>query len=259
MQRPYDSGLTTDKVKIEMDRLHAIGVPELREVLSAVRSASAPVTADEIAATLGIHRNVARSRLERLVEASLLNASFERRTGRSGPGAGRPARTYAPAPELAAIEFPGRRYGDLIGLLIASLPERGRSRRLQDVGISFGEELGASAGLAGTLNLADAVSAACGALGASGFHATLERAEDDEAWVRTATCPMRPLVVANPEAVAVDHGMWAGLIGATLEDVTPLEIECESHDCLNEQDACRSASGFARAESRLLAQSRGPV
>ena len=222
-----------------MDRLQAIGIPELRDALSVVRASGAAMTADEVAAALGIHRNVARSRLERLVESALLDASFERRTGRSGPGAGRPARTYTATPELVAVEFPTRRYGDLVGLLIESLPPRGRSRRLQAVGVSFGEELAASASLAPTRNLPDAVRAACGVLGESGFHATVEEASDDEAWIRTTTCPMRPLVVANPDVVAVDHGMWAGLIGATLQGVSPLEIECGTHDCLNERDACR--------------------
>jgi predicted ArsR family transcriptional regulator len=226
-------------VEIEMDRLHAIGIPELREALRVVRASNRPVTADDLAGTLGIHRNVARSRLERLVEASLLDAAFERRTGRSGPGAGRPARTYSTAPELSEIEFPARRYGTLVGLLLESLPRRGRARRLREVGISFGEELAASAGLPETRNLSDAVRSVCVALGESGFHATVEEAGEDEAWIRTATCPMRPLVVANPDVVAVDHGMWAGLVGATLRGVDSFEIECRTHDCLNERDACR--------------------
>jgi predicted ArsR family transcriptional regulator len=222
-----------------MDRLHAIGIPELREALTFVRASNGPVTADDLAARLGVHRNVARSRLERLVEASLLDAAFERRTGRSGPGAGRPARTYSTTPELSAIEFPPRRYGSLIGLLLESLPRRGRSRRLAEVGVSFGQEFARSVDLPETRNLPDAVRAVCVALGESGFHATVEEAREDEAWIRTATCPMRPLVVANPEVVAVDPGMWAGLVGATLRGIELLEIECSTHDCLNERDACR--------------------
>jgi predicted ArsR family transcriptional regulator len=61
---------------------------------------------------------VARWRLEKLVEAGLLVIGLERRSGRSGPGAGRPAKTYAPVAETAAIEFPRRRYEALLGLLL---------------------------------------------------------------------------------------------------------------------------------------------
>ena len=101
-----------------MDELEAVGDPELREALLFARGSSAPVTADELAAEQGVHRNVARARLERLVEAGLLAPGYERRTGRSGPGAGRPAKTYAVLPSLDDIEFPSRRYGALLGLLI---------------------------------------------------------------------------------------------------------------------------------------------
>src|SRR5438105_914054 len=51
-----------------MDRLEAIGDPELRGALLFARSQARPVTADELAESQAVHRNVARGRLERLVE-----------------------------------------------------------------------------------------------------------------------------------------------------------------------------------------------
>src|SRR5207244_2087624 len=110
-------------------RFDAIGDRELRETLLFARAQAAPVTADEVAAAHRIHRNVARSRLERLAEAGLLIPSFERRTGRTGPGAGRPAKTYRVAPELCAIEFPERRYEQLLGLIVDAPPQRGGGGR----------------------------------------------------------------------------------------------------------------------------------
>ena len=124
-----------------MHRLDAIGDGGLRETLLFARGQELPVTADEVAAAHTIHRNVARGRLERLAEAGLLIPAFERRTGRTGPGAGRPAKTYRVAPELAGIEFPERRYERLIGLVVELLPLRTRSLRLREVGIAFGREL----------------------------------------------------------------------------------------------------------------------
>ena len=82
-----------------MHRLDAIGDRELREILLFARAQPLPVTADEVAAARRIHRNVARGRLERLAEAGFLVRSFERRTGRRGPGAGRPAKTYRVFPD----------------------------------------------------------------------------------------------------------------------------------------------------------------
>src|SRR5437773_8701919 len=130
-----------------MHRLDSIGDRELRETLLFARAQPLPVTADEVASAQRIHRNVARGRLERLVDAGLLIASFERRTGRAGPGAGRPAKTYRVAPELTAMEFPKRRYERLIGLVVDVLPERGRHDRLHEVGIEFGRELAGEARL----------------------------------------------------------------------------------------------------------------
>src|SRR6478752_5103431 len=107
-----------------MDELEAVGDPELRAALLYARRQARPVTADELAAASEVHRNVARSRLERLVEAGLLEPGYERRTGRSGPGAGRPAKTYAVVPEMEAIQFTDRRYERLFARVVEALPDR---------------------------------------------------------------------------------------------------------------------------------------
>src|SRR5947208_17094791 len=105
-----------------MDELEAVGDPELRTTLLYARGEARPVTADDLAAAHDVHRNVARSRLERLVEAGLLAPGYERRSGRTGPGAGRPAKTYAVVPELGASEVPARRYETPVALVVHGLP-----------------------------------------------------------------------------------------------------------------------------------------
>src|SRR4051794_19322123 len=100
-----------------MDALEAVGDPELRAALRFVRSRPRAVSSDELAEAQSLHRNVAKARLDRLAGAGLLVSSFERRSGRSGPGAGRPAKVYSPAPETSGIEFPERNYAELVGLL----------------------------------------------------------------------------------------------------------------------------------------------
>src|ERR671934_1412922 len=98
--------------------LDAVADPDLRAALLFARSQVGPITADDVAVGLRLHRNVARSRLDRLAAAGLLEVTHERRTGRSGPGAGRPAKVYSVAPELDAIQFPDRRYEELVALLV---------------------------------------------------------------------------------------------------------------------------------------------
>ena len=197
-----------------MDRLSAVGDPGLRSALGFVRGAESPVTADELAEHDGIHRNVARSRLERLAGAGLLETSFSR--GRGGPGAGRPAKTYRAAPELATIEFPAHRYEDLVGLLAAGRTD------LHEVGAAFGRRLAQAAGLAKTRSLDDV----CAGLRGLGFQASRE----DDAIV-TPTCPLRPLVAAHPELAALDEGMWSGLVGR--------RASCAVKGCLDPTAPCR--------------------
>lgn len=218
-----------------MDELAAVGDPELREALLFARGQARPVTADELAAEQGIHRNVARSRLERLVEAGLLEPGFERRSGRSGPGAGRPAKTYAVAPQLAPIEFPPRHAEDLLGLLIEGLPPD----RLHAVGVAFGERLARLATVRASSRPQRAFEEVCRAVRSLGYQASVEEADEHGAVIATPTCPLRPLVRSQPDAAEVDRGMWAGLAARALAGATVEHVECETRDCLADHASCR--------------------
>jgi predicted ArsR family transcriptional regulator len=222
-----------------MDALEAVGDPELRSALLWVRAQAQPVTADELAAAEGVHRNVARSRLERLVAAGLLAVSYARRSGRTGPGAGRPAKIYAAAPQLEAIEFPLRRYETLFGLLVDQLPRSGRSARLRATGVEFGGSLARAAGLRPAKSARTGLERMCAALRRLGYQATLVELTRDVAVIATPTCPLRPLVRERPEAALVDRGMWAGLASAALEGVDPSAVSCETRDCFDDHSSCR--------------------
>src|SRR3954470_20933163 len=73
---------------------------------------------DEAAEAAGVPRSVAAFHLDKLVEAGLVDTRFERPPGRSGPGAGRPAKKYRRTDRDGAVSFPDRRY-DLAGTLLA--------------------------------------------------------------------------------------------------------------------------------------------
>jgi predicted ArsR family transcriptional regulator len=218
-----------------MEALDAVGVPELRDALLYIRSRCGPVCAEELAAAQSVHPNVARRRLARLAEAGLLVCRLERRSGRSGPGAGRPARLYSPAPETSAIEFPERHYAELVGLLAASLTEE----RLEDVGAQLAEALVADAPVTEADDLRCGLEHVCATIGRLGFQASVEEAGADRAVIATPTCPLRPLVVSRPETAAIDRGLWAGLVAATTAGVTVTDVACETRDCLDDHASCR--------------------
>jgi predicted ArsR family transcriptional regulator len=223
-----------------MEPLDVIGDPDLRATLLFARGRALPVTADEVAAAIGVHRNVARARLERLTEAGLLVFSFERRTNRTGPGAGRPAKTYRVAPELSALEFPARRYERLIRLIVEGLPERGRRERLRRAGVAFGRELARDARLRPAGSLRSAVGRICAGLGRLGYQADFVEVSDEQMLVTTPTCPLRPLVCEDAALAELDRGMWAGLVAAALEDVEATRIGCDTGaSCRRRETDCR--------------------
>jgi predicted ArsR family transcriptional regulator len=220
------------------DRLSVVADPDLRAALLFARGQSDPFTADDAAEELGVHRNVARARLDRLAAAGFLEVSFERRTGRSGPGAGRPAKVYAVAPEVEGLEFPPRRLARLVGLLIDELPEAGRDRALRRAGEDFGRELADSARLRPAAGAKAGLERMCAALRSLGFQASLRELDDDVAVIDTPTCPLRPLVRDRPEAVEIDRGMWAGLAERAVRDTRAEQVACDTANCFEDHSSC---------------------
>ena len=219
--------------------LDAVADADLRAALLVARRHVGSITADDAAFELRVHRNVARSRLDRLAAAGLLEVTHERRTGRDGPGAGRPAKVYRVAPELEAIEFPPRHVDDLVGALADQLPAEGREVALRRAGEQFGRQLAAAAGLRPVADVARALERVCGAVRSLGYQASLTSVEGDHAVISTPTCPLRPLVARRREAVDIDRGMWAGLVERGLAGAQAERIECETDDCFDEEASCR--------------------
>jgi predicted ArsR family transcriptional regulator len=217
-----------------VDWLEAVGDSELRAALSYVLAQARPVTADDLASYQGTHRNVARTRLERLADAGLVVPDYERRTGRTGPGAGRPAKTYAVTPQLRAIEFPRRRYEKLVGLVVDALPRTSRPRRLRALGLDFADELLRAVRLRPAKTLAAGAERLCAAVRQLGFHATVAQVRDGVAVIETATCPLRPLVRERPGIAEIDRGMWIGLAARALDGFEPARLECDTRSCQGE-------------------------
>lgn len=223
---------------MSLDRLAAAGDPQLRRVLLYARGRRDPFAAHDVAVVLGVHRNVARNRLDRLAAAGFLTVTLERLGGQRGPGAGRPAKVYRVAPELEGVEFPDRRLAELIGLLVGRIPARGRARALREAGEEFGRSLGARSSLKASGDVRTGLERICDALGSLGFQASVQSAEEDKAILESATCPLRPLVVTRPDAAQIDQGMWAGLVERGIRGVSAEGVTCETPRCLSEDASC---------------------
>jgi predicted ArsR family transcriptional regulator len=108
------------------DRLAALAAlddPTRRAVFDLVARATTAVSRDAAAAALGVSRRVAAFHLDRLAEQGLLVVEYRRPPGRSGPGAGRPAKLYRRTEDEVAVAVPERHYDLVGGLLAAAVTE----------------------------------------------------------------------------------------------------------------------------------------
>ncbi|MCO1659913.1 transcriptional regulator [Pseudonocardia sp. S2-4] len=101
-----------------------------------------PVGRDEVAAALGVGRTLAAFHLDKLVDAGLLEASYARRSGRTGPGAGRPAKLYRAAAEERAVSVPPRAYRSAAALLAEAVERSGAEAVLHEVSYEHGRRAG---------------------------------------------------------------------------------------------------------------------
>ncbi|MBM7830659.1 putative ArsR family transcriptional regulator [Agromyces cerinus] len=127
----------------------SIADPQRRALLEFVGRHPEPVGRDEAARALGMARGTAAFHLDRLVEAGWLVTEFQRRNGRTGPGAGRPAKLYTAASGEVSVSVPKRHYDIAAELLSRAVEESDRTGRpirptLERVATDLGRALGSA-------------------------------------------------------------------------------------------------------------------
>ena len=192
------------------------------------------VSRDDVAAALDVPRSVAAFHLDKLVDAGLLEVRFERRTGRGGPGAGRPAKLYRRAAPGVELSLPERRY-DLAGALLAQALEataagapvgEAVARVAHDAGRRAGAEAADDAGR--PRRRADRRAVVVRALERQGYE---PRTTDRE--VALANCPFHDLAESHRSLVCGKNlELLAGLLeGAGATDVLEPRLAPEPGWC----------------------------
>jgi predicted ArsR family transcriptional regulator len=131
----------------DLASLSSLDDPLRRRLYEVVTSQPGPVSRDEAASAAGIGRALAVYHLDKLVESGLLTASYQRPPGRSGPGAGRPAKMYVRSDREFAVTVPPREY-ELAARLLVQAVEADPSDRsrtaLAEAARRLGTELGSA-------------------------------------------------------------------------------------------------------------------
>lgn len=190
----------------------ALDEPNRRRLYDFVAAQTGPVSRDDAAEATGIARATAAFHLDRMVTDGLLNVVYERRSGRSGPGAGRPAKLYRRSPEEIAVSLPDRRY-ELAGNLLADALQESEStgespraildRHARRVGTDLGRR---------TRSDVDGWTAALHALEELGFEP-----RTDDTSIMLANCPFHGLAERHAAMVC---GMNLRLLEGVLEGLS---------------------------------------
>jgi predicted ArsR family transcriptional regulator len=189
----------------------ALAEPTRRRLYDYVVRRPEPVGRDEAAAAVGVPRATTAFHLDRLVADGLLETSYERRSGRTGPGAGRPAKLYRRASCPVAVSLPERHYDLAADLLAAALEDAEPSPEvLARLAAGRGRDLG------GAVRATAGDGPAGGDLAVRGLeeHGFEPRAEDGG--ITLANCPFHTLAQRHPDLVC---GMTVHLLAGLLEGV----------------------------------------
>ena len=199
----------------------ALGDPLRRDLYLYVCAKPYGVSRDEAADALGVPHHKAKFHLDRLEAEGLLTAEFARLTGRSGPGAGRPAKLYRRAPDDITVSLPGREYeiaGQLLAAAVATSERTGGSAidALHEEAARQGREWGQAA--MSESDERSPIQLAEQALAEHGYEP-----RNDEQRVILANCPFHTLAASHTEMVC---GMNLALISALVDEVGPDDLEC---------------------------------
>src|SRR5690242_15478751 len=130
----------------DLASLSSLDDPVRGSLYEFVSGCGRPVSRDEAAAAVGIGRALAVYHLDKLVQAGLLSVTYQRPAGRSGPGAGRPAKLYTRSSREFAVSVPPREYELAARLLVQAVgaDQTGQTRAaLDSAARQLGTELAA--------------------------------------------------------------------------------------------------------------------
>jgi predicted ArsR family transcriptional regulator len=115
--------MTDDGFAQRVSKVGALADPIRRALYHFVARQPGAVSREQAARGVEVPRHTAKFHLDKLVDEGLLTTEFRRLTGRSGPGAGRPAKLYRRTRREISVSLPHRRY-DLASQVLADAVER---------------------------------------------------------------------------------------------------------------------------------------
>lgn len=241
--------------------LTSLGDDLRRRMYLYARGQEHPVSREEVGGAVGVSRKLAAFHLDKLVDQGLLTYDYERPLGRTGPGAGRPAKVYRPSALELEVSIPERRY-DLMGTLLADAIRTGSPGRqaldhavatAREAGLRLGESVRRERrlrppGPERTLAVAEEV------LEAHGFEPYRHGEE-----LRLRNCPFQALSRHAPDLVcAMNHAFVEGFVRGIGNKTVDAALEPKPGQCCVTLRRSRTAPAEVRRSVVSVARERDP-
>jgi predicted ArsR family transcriptional regulator len=216
-----------DSDRTDVSGIAALAEPVRRRLYDVVVAAGAPIGREEAAARADVAVHTARFHLDRLVEEGLLEVEFRRLTGRTGPGAGRPAKLYRRGAREISVSLPQRQY-DLLSRILANAvaSTSGTAEPVAEAAARIARTEGEALG-ARTEAVGRDLTRVAHALSAGGYEPSVGAAE-----VRLRNCPFHHAVQEQPELVcSLNLAYIAGICDGLACTAVDAELEPDPEHC----------------------------
>ena len=219
----------------EISVIAVLDDPVRRRLYEYVTAQAHGVSRSEAAQAVGVQRTLAAFHLDRLAEAGLVEVTFRRPAGRSGPGAGRPAKLYRRSAAEHQVSVPPRDYRSAAELLAEVVDVTGAEPELQRSARSRGAAAGRAARRqAPHVPDADLV---VGALSAQGYQPYQEEAE-----VRLRNCPFHVLASKYPPLICgMNLALLEGLLEGAAVNSLEARLDPRPEECCVALRGCRNS------------------
>jgi predicted ArsR family transcriptional regulator len=221
------SGLIGFRIVIvtEISVIAVLEDPVRRRLYDYVAAQAGGVSRAEAATATGIGRTLAAFHLDRLAEAGLVEVTFARPAGRSGPGAGRPAKLYRRSMAEHQVSVPPRDYRAAAELLADVIDVTGAEPELQRAARSRGAAAGRAARQQSPALPDDDL--VTGALAAQGYQPYRDGGD-----VRLRNCPFHLLADRHPPLICgMNLALLEGLLSGAAVTGLSARLDPRPEEC----------------------------
>jgi predicted ArsR family transcriptional regulator len=217
-----------DTLATQIAGIAVLDDPVRRSLYLFVARQADAVSRDAAAEATGASRENTAFHLDKLVEAGLLEASYRRLGGRTGPGAGRPSKVYRRSDQKLHVTLPARRF-ELATEVLAQALENPRAKNASAAIAAAAHRAGAAlAAVRARAGRGSSLRRVTQLLDAQGYEPT----EAPRGVVRMRNCPFHEVAQGHPDVVCgMNLAFMEGIIEGAAADGVNATLDPQPGQC----------------------------